>query len=113
MEGIAPIRIKLTYVRIINSEGNVLSPTAEAIRHYKLNASGGYAKWSKVLCTDDYRMHVPSMGFDVVGPLEVEEIIFGWLTDIGAKQELVKIIEFGSYVTCYLLITHKDGAYST
>ena len=47
--------------------------------------------------------------FDVVGPLEVEEIIFGWLTDIGAKQELVKIIEFGSYVTCYLLITHKDA----
>ena len=38
-----------------------LSPTAEAIRHYKLNANGGYAEWSKVLRTDDYRMHVPSM----------------------------------------------------
>ena len=49
------------------------------------------------------------MGFDVVGPLEVEEIIFGWLTDIGAKQELIDIIEFGSYVTCYLQITGKDG----
>ena len=86
-----------------------LSPTAEAIRHYKLNANGSYAEQSKVLCTDDYRMHVPSMGFDVVGPLEVEEIIFGWLTDIGAKQELIDIIEFGFYVTCYLQITDKDG----
>ena len=86
-----------------------LSPTAEAIRHYKLNANGGYAEWSKVLCTDDYRMHAPSMGFDVVGPLEVEEIIFGWLTDTGAKQKLIDIIEFGSYVTCYLQITDKDG----
>ena len=86
-----------------------LSPTAEAIRHYKLNANGGYAEWSKVLCTHDYRMHVPSMRFDVVEPLEVEEIIFGWLTDIGAKQELIDIIEFGSYVTCYLQITDKDG----
>ena len=85
-----------------------LSATAEAIRHYKLHTSGGYAEWSKVLCTDDYRRHVPSMGFDVVGPLEVEEIIFDWLTDIGAKQELVDIIEFGSYVTCYLHITDKD-----
>ena len=86
-----------------------LSPTAEAIRQYKLNANRGYAAWSKVLCTDDYRMHVPSMGFDVVGPLEVEEIIFGWLTDIGAKQGLSEIIEFGSYVTCYLQITDQDG----
>ena len=86
-----------------------LPATAEAIRHYKLNASGGYAEWSKVLSTDDYRMHVPSMGFDVVGTLEVEEIIFGWLTDIGAKQELVDIIEFGSYVTSYLHKTDKDG----
>jgi len=33
------------------------------------------------------------MEFDVVGPLEVEEIIFGWLTDIGATQKLVDIIE--------------------
>ena len=63
----------------------------------------------KGLCTEDYRMHVPSMGFDVVGPLEVEEIIFGWLTDTGARQELVDITEFGSYVTCYLHITDKDG----
>ena len=25
-----------------------LSPIGEAIRHYKLNASGGYEEWSKV-----------------------------------------------------------------
>ena len=30
-----------------------LSATAGAIRHYKLNSNGGYAEWSKVLCTDD------------------------------------------------------------
>ena len=88
---------------------SVLSATAEAIRHYKLNSNGGYAEWSKVLCTDDYRMHVPSMGFDTVGPAETEKIIFGWLDDIKAKQELVNIVEFGSYVTCYLHISDKDG----
>ena len=48
-----------------------LSPAAKAIRHYKLNASGGYKAWSKALalykasCTDNYRMHVPSMGFNL------------------------------------------------
>ena len=69
-----------------------LSATAQSIRHYKLNASWGDAKWSKVNCTEDYRMHVASMGFDVAGPPEVEEVVFGWLNDIGAKQELVDII---------------------
>jgi len=87
-----------------------LSPIAEAIRHYKLNASGGYEEWSKVPCTEDYRMHVPSMGFDVAGPVEIQEVIFGWLTEIDAKQELVDIVEFGSTVTCYLHISDKDGA---
>ena len=52
-----------------------LSAAAEAIRYYKLNASGGYAEWSKVACTEDYQMHVPSMGFNTVGPVENEEII--------------------------------------
>ena len=42
-----------------------LSPIGEAIRHNKLNASGESAGWSKVPCTDDYRMHVPAMDFDV------------------------------------------------
>jgi len=46
-----------------------LSVVGEAIRYYKLNADGGYAEWSKVPCTDDYKMHVPSMGFDTVGPI--------------------------------------------
>ena len=86
-----------------------LSTIAESIRHYKLNAVGGYAEWSKVPCADGYRMHVPSMGFDVVGPAEVEEVIFGWLDDIGAKQELINIIEFGCYVTCYLHIADNNG----
>jgi hypothetical protein len=86
-----------------------LSATAAAIRHYKLNADGGYAEWSKVPCTDDYQMHVPSMGFNTTGPVENENIIFGWLTDIEAKQELVNMVEFGSYVTCYLHISVKEG----
>jgi len=86
-----------------------LSPTAEAIRHYKLNASGGYEEWSKVSCTENYRMHVPSMGFDVSGAAEIQEVIFGWLAEIEAKQELVDIVEFGPSVTCYLHISDKDG----
>jgi len=86
-----------------------LSAAAEAIRCYKVNSSGGYAEWSKVPCTDDYRMHVPSMGFDTVGPIETENVIFGWLAEIGATQELVNVVEFGSYVTCYLHISDKDG----
>ena len=31
-----------------------LTPTAEAIRRYKLNASGGYEEWAKVSCTENY-----------------------------------------------------------
>ena len=31
-----------------------LSPTAESIRRYKLNASGGYEEWAKVSCTENY-----------------------------------------------------------
>ena len=50
------------------------------------------------------------MDFDVSGPAEVQEVIFGWLTEIEAKQELVDIVEFGSAVTCYLHISDKDGA---
>ena len=54
-------------------------------------------------------MHVPSMGFNTVGPLESEKIIFGWLNEIEAKQELINIVEFGSYITCYLKISDKGG----
>ena len=39
----------------------------------------------------------------------MRDVIFGWLTDIGAQQELVNIVEFGASVTCYLHITDKDG----
>tara|TARA_B110000438_G_scaffold164934_1_gene157810 strand:+ start:290 stop:628 length:339 start_codon:yes stop_codon:yes gene_type:complete len=86
-----------------------LSVIGEAIRYYKLNSGKGYAEWSKVPCTDNYKMHVPSMGFNTVGPIDNEKIIFGWLTEIGSSQELINIIEFGSYVTCYLKISDKDG----
>ena len=86
-----------------------LSAIGEAIRYYKLNASGGYHEWAKVPCSSDYRMHVPAMGFDTVGPEENEKVIFGWLGEIEAQQELVDIVEFGAYVTCYLRITDKDG----
>ena len=47
---------------------------------------------------------------DVEGHDEVREVIFGWLTDIDAQQELVDIVEFGDSVTCYLRITDKEGA---
>ena len=50
------------------------------------------------------------MGFDVTGPVEIQEVIFGWLTEIEAKQELVDIVEFGPSVTSYLHISDKDGA---
>ena len=86
-----------------------LSDIATAIRNYKLNAEGGYEEWEKVPCSEDYRMYVPSMGFDVTGADEVKEVIFGWLTDIEAKQELVNIVEFENTVTTFLLISNKDG----
>ena len=86
-----------------------LSSVGEAIRHYKLNASGGYDEWSKVPRAPDYKMHVPTMGFNVEGHEEVRDIIFGWLKDIGARQELLDIVEFGASVTCYLRIKDKEG----
>ena len=52
-----------------------LSAIGEAIRHYKLNASGGYEEWSKVARAPDYRMHVPAMGFDVTGHDEVRDVM--------------------------------------
>ena len=85
-----------------------LSSAGEAIRHYKLNANGGYDEWSKVPRAPDYKMHVPAMGFDVEGDEEVRDIIFGWLKNIGAQQELVDIVEFGASVTCYLHIKDKE-----
>ena len=87
-----------------------LSPIGKAIKEYKLNAEGGFEAWSRVPCAEHYRMHVPSMGFDVTGHAEVNDVIFGWLTDIGAQQELMDIVEFGDSVTCFLRITDKEGA---
>ena len=52
-------------------------------------------------------MHVPSMGFETVGPIEAENVIFGWQAEIGAKQELVNAGEFGSYVTFDVRISDK------
>ena len=88
---------------------NNLSSIAEAIRDYKLNASGGFDEWIKVPCEEKYRMFVPSMGFDVIGHTKVKEVIFGWLNDIEAKQELVEIIEFENSVTTFLKISNKDN----
>lgn len=87
-----------------------LSPIGEAIKAYKLNAGGGFEAWARVPCAEHYRMHVPSMGFDVTGHAEVNAVIFGWLTDIGAQQELMNIVEFGDSVTCFLRITDKESA---
>ena len=52
----------------------------------------------------------PRWGFDVTGHAEVNAVIFGWLTDIGAQQELMNIVEFGDSVTCFLRITDKESA---
>ena len=49
------------------------------------------------------------LGFDVTGADEVKEVIFGWLTDIEARQELVNIIEFENTVTTFLHISNKNG----
>ena len=73
-----------------------LSPIGEAIRHYNLNASGGYEQWSEVARPPDYRMHVRAMGFEVTGHDELRDIIFGWLTDISLEKVLVDIVEFGA-----------------
>ena len=73
-----------------------LSSIGEAIRHYKINALGGYPEWAKVSCSSDYRMHVLAMAFDTVASVENEEFIFGWLGEMGAHQELVDIVEFGA-----------------
>ena len=57
----------------------------------------------------NYRMHVSAMDFDVSGADEIKEVIFGWLTEIGAKQELVDIVELGASITRYLHISNKGG----
>ena len=56
-----------------------LSAIGEAIRYYKLNASGGYSEGLGP-CSSDYQMHVPAMGFDTVGPEENKKLyLAGWV----------------------------------
>ena len=68
-----------------------------------------YAEWSKVPCAEDYKMRVSAMGFHVFGAAEIQEVTFRWFTDIHAKQDLLDIVEFESFITCYLKISDKDG----
>ncbi|MDC1029725.1 hypothetical protein OAR07_00390 [Flavobacteriaceae bacterium] len=88
-----------------------LSPTAEAIKQYKVTFEwqNGYESWSKVPTTDDYHMSAPLIGLEATGAAEIEEIIFGFVNENELKQELVDIVEMGSYVTCFLKLTTKTG----
>ena len=88
-----------------------LSTTEEAIKNYKVNFvwTEGYEAWSKVPTTDDYHMSAPLIGLEATGPAEIEEIIFGFVTENELKQELVDIVELGDYITCFLKLTTKTG----
>ena len=92
-------------------EPTKLSSTAEAIKNYKINFEWdkGFEAWSKVPTTDDYHMSAPLIGFEATGPAEIEEIIFGFVTENELKQELVDIVELGDYITCFLKLTTKTG----
>ena len=89
----------------------ILSPTAEAIKNYKINFqwSEGYEAWSKVPTTEDYHMVAPNLGLEATGPEEIEKIIFGFVSETELKQELVDIVELGNYITCFLKLTTKTG----
>ena len=88
-----------------------LSSTAEAIKQYKLNFEWqkGYEMWSKVPCAEDYHMVAPNLNLEATGAKEIEDIIFGFVSEAELKQELVDIVELGNYVTCYLKLTTKTG----
>ena len=88
-----------------------LSPTAQAIKEYKLNFEWekGYEMWSKVPCEEDYHMVAPNLNLEAKGAQEIEEIIFGFVSETELKQELVDIVELGNYVTCFLKLTTKTG----
>ena len=88
-----------------------LSPTAQAIKNYKVNFEWekGYEAWSKVPTTDNYHMSAPLIGLEATGPIEIEKIIFGFVTENELKQELVDIVELGDYITCFLKLTTKTG----
>lgn len=88
-----------------------LSATAQAIKNYKetFEWSKGFESWSKVPTTDDYHMVAPLIGLEATGAAEIEEIIFGFVNETELKQELVDIVELGSYITCFLKLTTKTG----
>jgi hypothetical protein len=54
-------------------------------------------------------MSAPLIGLEATGPAEIEEIIFGFVTENELKQELVDIVELGDYITCFLKLTTKTG----
>ena len=88
-----------------------LSATAEAIKQYKLNFEWerGYEMWSKVPCAEGYHMVATSLNLEARGAKEIEEIIFGFVSETELKQELIDIVELGNYVTCFLKLTTKTG----
>lgn len=94
-----------------HKEPTVLSPTAEAIKNYKVNFdwSKGYEAWSKVPTTEDYHMVATTLGLETTGAEEIEKIIFGFVSETELKQELVDIVELGNYITCFLKLTTKTG----
>ena len=92
-------------------ETKTLSATAKAIEQYKLNFEWqkGYEMWSKVPCAEDYHMVAPNLNLEATGAQEIEDIIFGFVSETELKQELVEIVELGNYVTCFLKFTTKAG----
>ena len=72
-----------------------LSPTAEAIKHYKVTFDwrNGFESWSKVPTTEKYHMLAPNLNLEATGADEIRDIIFGFCTENELEQELVDIIE--------------------
>ena len=97
--------------KVQKEETKTLSATAEAIKQYKLNFEWekGYEMWSKVPCAVDYHMVAPNLNLEATGAKEIEDIIFGFVSETELKQELVDIVELGNYVTCFLKLTTKTG----
>ena len=88
-----------------------LSPTAEAIKHYKVtfNWRNGFESWSKVPTTEKYHMLAPNLGLEATGADEIRDKILGFCTENELQQELTDIIEHGQYVTCMLNLKTKSG----
>jgi hypothetical protein len=97
--------------KVEKEKTKTLSATAKAIKQYKLNFEWqkGYEMWSKVPCTEDYHMEAPNLNLEATGAQEIEDIIFGFVSETELKQELVDIVEQGNYVTCFLKLTTKSG----